>query len=344
MIKPKAAPLADEARNGSGERSLAGEFERAGRVFRSASHIAMACHVNPDPDAIGSMLGLGLWLRSEGKDVVCSWGNDPLSRPRWLSALGGADLIVDSKQFPKKPEVMVALDTASPDRLGPLGANAQKAEQVIVIDHHRTNPGFGSILLLDPRASSTCEMVFRLIRSLGGELTAESAACLYAGVVTDTGRFQYESTAPETLRVAAELRTFGFDHTKVARALFEDNSLGALRLTSVALDRVVHVPEANLMWTYVLQSDLARAGVPMSDSDDLIDLVRTAREADVTCLIKQQRDGRFKVSLRSKGDTDVGAVAQMFGGGGHRLAAGYTSSTGVAETVTAVEEALRTIR
>jgi phosphoesterase RecJ-like protein len=321
--------------------TLAGEMERAGEALRAARSVALACHINPDPDAIGSMLGLALWLRSQGKEVVCSWGNDPLQRPRWLSALPGSELIVDPQTFPTKPNLMVALDTASPDRLGPLAARAEASESVIVIDHHRTNPGFGSIVLLDPEASSTAEMVFRLITSLGGGMTAATAACLYAGIVTDTGRFQYESTSPETLRVAAELRSYDFDHTAIARALFEDNSLAALRLSAIALERVVYVPDLSLAWTYILQADLAADGVGMAETDDLIDLVRTAREADVTCLIKQQRDGNFKASLRSKGQTDVGAVAQAFGGGGHRLAAGYTSFVGVAETVRRVEEALQ---
>ncbi|HEX8100069.1 MAG TPA: bifunctional oligoribonuclease/PAP phosphatase NrnA [Actinomycetota bacterium] len=345
MIRPTAAPLTGEGFvDQDGHSPLDDAMKRAGETLKAATTVALACHVNPDPDAIGSMLGLGLWLRSQGKDVVCSWGNDPLQPPRWLSALSGSELIVEAKQFPKKPEVMVALDTASPDRLGPLGANAEKADCVIVIDHHRTNPGFGSIVLLDPAASSTCEMVFRLVRSMGGELSDESAACLYAGVITDTGRFQYESTTPETLRVAAELRTHDFDHTLVARALFEDTSLPALRLTAIALQRVVHVPEASLMWTYILQSDLVATGGEMLETDDLIDLVRTAREADVTCILKQQRDGRFKASLRSKGGTDVGAVAQSFGGGGHRLAAGYTSPTGLADSIRAVQEAVLAAR
>ncbi|HEX2089209.1 MAG TPA: bifunctional oligoribonuclease/PAP phosphatase NrnA [Actinomycetota bacterium] len=342
MIQPEAAALVSET---DATKPADGEaLKRAGEALRAATNVALACHINPDPDAIGSMLGLALWLKSERKEVVCSWGNDPLQRPRWLSVLSGSDLIVEPHSFPSKPEVMVALDTASADRLGPLGTNAEAAECVIVIDHHRTNPGFGSILVLDPDASSTSEMVFRLIRSAGGTLTPEIAACLYAGIVTDTGRFQYESTSPETHRVAAELRSLDFDHTTIARALFEDISLSALRLSAIALERVVHVPELSLAWTYVLQADLSVDGVDMSETDDLIDFVRVAREADVTCVIKQQRDGNFKVSLRSKGDTDVGAVAKAFGGGGHRLAAGFTSHTGVAETVRRVEEALRSAR
>jgi phosphoesterase RecJ-like protein len=320
----------------TGTRSVDEELARAARVLHQAPSVALACHVNPDPDAIGSMLGLAGYLAASGKDVVCSWGNQPLQRPRWLAALEGDGFVVEAKDFPSNPPVMVALDTASSDRLGVLAVNAERAAETIVIDHHRTNPGFGSILVLDPAASSTAELVFRLLERMGGDIPDGAAACLYAGIVTDTGRFQYEATTPETLRVAARLRQHPFDHSLLARVLFEDNSLGYLKAAAMAVERAVLVPEANLLWTYVVQSDVDQAGISMGDTDDLIDLIRSAREADVTCIVKQQRDGLFKVSLRSKGGTDVGSVAQRFGGGGHRLAAGYTSNLGLEDTVEAL--------
>ncbi len=287
-------------RTEAGGRDWRSELERAADVLGAARSVALACHVNPDPDAIGSMLGLAVLLERRGKDVVCSWANHPFSRPRWLDVLDGAGLIVEPQAFPAAPEVMVALDTAAPDRLGSLAANARRAGEVVVLDHHRTNPGFGTIVVLDPAASSTAELVFRLIERMGGDLPDESAAAL----------------------------------------LFEDNSVGFLRVLGPALDRLVHDEEASVVWTYVTQSDLAEAGLPMADTDDLIDVIRTAREADVACVLKQQRDGRFKVSLRSRGATDVGGAAAAFGGGGHRLAAGYTSETGLEETVQSLLEAI----
>jgi phosphoesterase RecJ-like protein len=199
-------------------------------------------------------------------------------------------------------------------------------------------------VVLDPDASSTAEIVFRLIERMGGELPAAAAAALYAGIVTDTGRFQYEATSPETLRVAAVLREHPFDHARMSQVLFEDNSLASLRVLAVALSRVVHDPEANMVWTYITQADLARASVGLADTDDLIDVVRSARDADVACVLKQQRDGRFKVSLRSRGGTDVGSAAQAFGGGGHRLAAGYTAAAGIEESVRGLADVLRTAR
>jgi phosphoesterase RecJ-like protein len=320
------------------------ELSRAAQVLGDARRVALACHINPDADALGSMLGLAGYLSSRGTEVVCSWGNQPFQPPRWISVLDGAGFLVEPQEFPEAPELLVALDTAAPERLGMLAANAERASQVVVIDHHVTNPGFGSIVVLDPSASSTAELVFRLVERMGGGLPDPAAACLYAGLVTDTGRFQYEATTAETLRVAAVLRTHRFDHARMSQALFEDNSLPSLRVLGMALARVTHDVEGDLVWTYLTQSDLARASAAITETDDLIDVVRTAREADVAGVLKQQRDGRFKVSLRSRGKTDVGSAALAFGGGGHRLAAGYTSARGVEETVRALVETLKAAR
>jgi len=318
------------------------ELERAAAILETAPRVAVACHVNPDPDAIGSMLGLAGALRTRGTEVVCSWANEPMERPAWLDLVGDVAPIVHAKEFPPAPDLMVTCDAASADRLGSLIANAERAAEVIVIDHHVTNPGFGSVNLIDRHAASSAEVVFRLIDRMGLPLSDQTAACLYAGVVTDTGRFQYEATTEETLRIAAHLREHGFDHARLAQALFEDGSFAALELLSVALARAELVRDRGrgLVWTYVTQEDLARTGVSLIDTEEVIDVVRTAREADVAVVLKQQRDGRFKVSLRSRGQTDVGAIAGAHGGGGHRLAAGYTSRLGVRGTIDAIAAAL----
>ena len=226
---------------------------------------------------------------------------------------------------------MVTCDCASADRLVSLLPVAERAGELIWIDHHRSNDGLGTIPLVDPQASSTCEMVFRLIEAMGGGMSDGTATCLYAGLVTDTGRFQYEATTPETLRVAAALRTHAFDHARLVQALCE--------VHGIPVDSP-DVPEADLVWTYLTQADLQGAGVRAAETDDLIDAIRTARDVDVAAVIKQQKDGRFKVSVRSRGGHDLSAVAASFGGGGHRLAAGYTSKHGPAGTVDRLVRAL----
>jgi phosphoesterase RecJ-like protein len=316
-------------------------LRRAAEILSSADEVALACHMNPDADALGSMLGLSNFLRARGTVTVCSYGNEPLDLPRWAKLLPGTDHLVAPSAFPAEPAVMVTCDCASFDRLGVLGASASRAGELIWIDHHRSNDGYGTVRLVDPDASSTCEMVFRLIETMGGDFDRDVAVCLYAGLVTDTGRFQYQATTPETLRVAARLREHDFDHAALVRAMYEDNDPSFLRLLGTALGRMSEVPGASVVWTYITQADLAEAGVGAGETDDVIDVLRTARDVDVAAVLKQQRDGLFKVSVRSRGGHDLSAVASSFGGGGHRLAAGYTSEHGPEGTIERLVEALR---
>jgi phosphoesterase RecJ-like protein len=317
------------------------ELARAAAVLRDAPEVAMACHINPDADALGSMLALAHHLVARGAAVTCAFPSPaPEDLPHWAELLPGSELLVHSDDFPEAPAVMVTCDCASFDRLGLLGHAADAAAELIWVDHHRSNDGRGTIRLVDPAASSTCEIVAALIDAIGGALSDASAICLYAGLVTDTGRFQYEATGPSTLRLAARLREHPFDHARLSQALYEDNRAAYLTVASTAMARARLEQEADLVWTYVLWSDLERAGIGPGDVDDLIDVVRTAREADVAALVKQQRDGRFKVSVRSRGGHDLSVIAAAFGGGGHRLAAGYTSQVGPAETIAALREAL----
>ena len=315
-------------------------FAKAAEALSAATSVALACHVNPDADALGSMLGLSNHLRAMGKETVCSFPNDPFEPPRWASMLPGTEALVPPSAFPDDPPVMVTCDVASLDRLASLGGAAVRAKTLIWIDHHVTNDGLGTIPIVDPSASSTCELVWRLVKELGGQIQIETAMCLYAGLVTDTGRFQYAAVKPDTLRLAAELREFPFEHTRLVQALYEDNGVAYLGLLGIALGRVRVEPEADLVWTYLTRADLEASDVHPGETDDLIDVVRTAREADVAAVIKQQRDGRFKVSLRSRGGHDVAAAASRFGGGGHRLASGYTSSQGLVATVESLKGAL----
>lgn len=319
-------------------------LDQAARVLAEAEEAVLVCHVNPDPDAMGSMLGLARFLASRGTNVVASSPNGLDDLPRWVEALPGREYLVAPGDVPKEPALVVTLDAADVARLDGLAHLVKRAGTVIVIDHHRTNKGFGTIDLIDPDASATAEIVFRLIDRIGGGFGPDVAACLYAGLVTDTGRFQFEATTPKVLRIAAILREQAFDQAGLSQALYEDNSLDYLRLLGRLLERLTHVPEADLVWTYVTRRDLDDAGVPIQETDDLIDLVRTAREADVAAVIKEQFGGGFKVSMRSRGRTDVAAVAGKFGGGGHRLAAGYSSKGSVEETAGALVEALSSPR
>jgi phosphoesterase RecJ-like protein len=195
----------------------------------------------------------------------------------------------------------------------------------VVVDHHASNTRFGDVNLIDAASPASAVLCRELLRRLGLPLDTEIATALYTGLVTDTGRFQYQATSPDTHLLAAELLAAGVQQYEVAKAVFETNNIGYLRLVADALGRVAQVPEASLVWTRVDQADLAAHGIDMDETEGLIDLVRTDAASDVAAVLKQQPEGGYKVSLRSKGATDVGKVATRFGGGGHKYAAGYTA-------------------
>lgn len=300
------------------------EIDEAVKLIREADAVALACHVGPDGDALGSMLAFGIGARNAGKEVVASFGS-PFSVPGNLRFLP-TDLLVPPSEFPPEPELMVVFDSGSAERLAELGSNASKAEKLIVVDHHVTHENFGQVSLVDPGAAATGELVHDLFVELGWEITPEIAQCLLTALVTDTGRFQYSSTSPRTLRLAADLVAAGAVPTEIGRHVYEEAPFGYLKAAGAALSRAQLDRERGVVTTTITEAELAAFGIDWGDIDNLIDTLRLAEEADVAVLAKVHADGRVKVSLRSRGGTDVGALAVALGGGGHRLAAGFTST------------------
>lgn len=300
-----------------------GVIERAARAIAAADQVALACHVGPDGDALGSMMALAIAAENAGKDVVASFGS-PFVMPPSLSFLPTIQM-VPPQDFPTSPQVMVVLDAGSPERLGELGSNASHAGTLVVIDHHITNQGFGDIAVVDPTAAATGELVYALLKTLEWKITPEVAQCLHTALVTDTGRFTYANTTPGTLRIAADLVDAGAIPNVIGRHVYEEAPFGYLKAAGVALQRALLDQERSVVWTSITDEDLDAVGIEWGDTENLIDLLRLAIEADTAVLAKGHADGRVKVSLRSRGDTDVGGLAMAMGGGGHRLAAGFTA-------------------
>ncbi len=296
-------------------------LREAAAILRRATFVVAAGHVSPDGDALGSALGLVAAARAAGKEAVASFG-EPFVLSDTFDFLP-LDLLVPPGEFPREPDVMVAFDTAAFDRLGSLAGPARAAGTLIVVDHHSSNEGFGDVVVIDPARGASAELAFLLIKEAGWPIDIDCATALYAGIVADTGRFQYSSTSPDTLRLAAELLEIGVRPELVGQHLFERVPFGYLRLSAAVLQRAEIDEALGIVWSVMDNEDLAAAGVSYADSDPLIDDLRIAREADVALLIKQLNKG-YKASLRSRGATDVGAVAVEFGGGGHHNAAGFS--------------------
>ena len=327
---PAASPLPGAVRGEEWARAVT-ELDRAGEV-------CLACHVRPDGDALGSMLAVAHALAGRGRGrVIASFGDRPFQVPAMLRFLPGLDLLSPADAFPERPALMMTFDVASVDRLGLLAASALRAGQLIVVDHHASNPGFGTINLIDPAAAATAVLAAELIDLLGVELTVPIAAGLYTGLVTDTGSFKF-ATTPQVHQLAARLIETGLDPDVFARELMDRAPFGYLRMLSAALGRAVLEPGQarghGLVWTTVTRQDRAGGQLPYEAAESVIDVVRRTGEAEVAVVFKQADDGCWHVSARSKGQVDVARACMALGGGGHSRAAGFSTCGTVPEALT----------
>lgn len=315
-------------------------FDEAVRLLFEAKDVALLCHVSPDGDALGSLLAMGIALRSMGKRVVGSWGSERLVVPPMYSFLPGLDLLCDAADFPVDPPLLVTFDTGSVDRLGSLAPVIDKADAVVMIDHHASSTSYGSVNVLAPAAAATAEIVYYLLRGLGVSPDIDVAACLYTGLTTDTGSFKFAATSAAVHEIVADLLRTGLRHDLISRQIWDTNRVAYIRLLGTLLARMQFEPDCQLIWTYSTNSDLESSGVLMEELEGVIDVIRTADEAEVALICKQDSDGSQKVSMRSKGHVDVGVLCVSLGGGGHRYAAGFTSLDNVATTMARVRAAI----
>jgi phosphoesterase RecJ-like protein len=323
------------------------ELDRAVAVLQALPRdalVLLVCHVNPDGDALGSMLGFGLGLRRLGFTHVVATFPEPYELPSVFSFLPGQDLLVAPAEAPARPEVGLSFDAASVGRLGELAPALQAAREWIVLDHHASNPGFGSIRLVEPRAAATSVVAARLLDALGAGLDEQIATNLYVALTTDTGSFRHDLTTDQVHLLAARLVAAGARPAEVASRVFDSRPFAALELLTTVLARAeldrAAVGGAGLVTAYATLADLERYDLPAHVLESFIEVLRTAEEADVACLVKPVAEDRWSVSLRSRGNTDVGAVAVSMGGGGHRAAAGFTGYGSVTDVLAAVRAKL----
>lgn len=319
--------------------ALAGDLESAAALLHHAGDVTLLAHVYPDADALGSALALGLVLHRRGSTVRVSFG-EPDTVPESLRDLDVASLLVPAAAVPAAPELLVALDVGSAARLGPLADRVRTARHVLVVDHHASNTRFGTHHLVDETAEATAVLVLSLLDELGTDLDFDLARCLYAGLVTDTRCFRF--ARPETHLLAARLLATGVRPEAEARALLDSHPFGWLDMLSRVLCRARLEPSAargmGLVHTIVRLGDAAR--LRTEEVESVIDLVRTVSEAEVAAVFKEVGPNRWSASLRAKQHLDVGVAATILGGGGHRLASGFTAEGTEAEVLDALRLAL----
>ena len=290
------------------------ELELVRDLLARASRVLVITHVNPDGDAIGSLLGFGLAVRALGKEVVLACADVV---PEMFRFLPGVETI--TTQPAGEFDFVAVLDVAEARRMGPPGEGLPWPPQ-LVVDHHITNPGFGEVNLIDPLAASTAELLTELFPALGLSLTPAVAECLLTGLVTDTLGFRTSNTTVKTLSLAQVLMQAGAELHKVYDHSLFKRSFSAAKLWGEGLSRLQL--KHRIVWARLPLEARTAAGYQGFGDADLINVLASVREAEVAIILVERADGKVKISWRAVPGINVALIALSFGGGGHPAAAG----------------------
>ena len=313
--------------------------------LRKRDDIVLLGHIAPDGDAAGSCLSLWHALRAMGKRaVVCL----PEGVPLLYAGLPGAEAVVPTgAPLPFEPKAALAVDVSEEPRMGEAGvALFHRCEERAALDHHKTNPGFGQLYVLDGDAAAAGELMVDLIDALGVKLDAAMAECLFVAISTDCGQFSYSNTRPQTFRAAARCAEAGIGIDRITERLYRTRTRGRTRLLGLALSGLEISPDGELAWSRVTLDMLRRAGAQHEDKEGIVNYLQEMEGVRVAVLAEEKGPNETKFSLRSKAPINVAAdIAAPLGGGGHDRAAGINMAEplepALARVLALAREALR---
>ena len=319
----------------------AAKFEQIGQALREGERFAVLSHVRPDGDALGSQLALGLSLKRLGKDVRI-WNEEGMLEK--YSFLPSANLLTKPPADPEDVDVAIALDTAIQNRLGTALPAVRSAKVWINIDHHPSNPGYGDLVYINPKAPATGQILFELIRSEKLPIDAAIAENLYVAISTDTGSFQYPNTTARTFEMAAELVRAGVDVGRVSQLTYENYPRRRAELLRDLLGTMRFEANDRVASFSLSLATAKKLGVLPEHNEGLIDHLRAIHGIIVAVFFEELADGKVRVSMRSKSEkVNVCAICEKFGGGGHVLAAGARIPGTLAEVEKKILEEVRDV-
>lgn len=294
-------------------------------AIQGARNIALSCHYDPDGDAVGALLALGLGLKKTGRHVSLFC---PSRFSRVYHFLRGHEFINTSLSFNHQAYDMgIVLDCSAFSRIGKLQEYFAKLPLLINIDHHDTNDGFGDFVYVDAAACSTVEIVYDLLKKLGIEIDYDIAVAIYMGIVADTGSFRFPNTNARAFDISSEMIKLGVKPFDVSEYLFGDYRIGRLKLLNHTLDSLEISPNGKVSIMVVTRDMLRETGTGPEDSKGLISYALHIQDIEAAALIREEGPGFYHVSLRSNNSYDVAAFALRHGGGGHKNAAGFKIQT-----------------
>jgi phosphoesterase RecJ-like protein len=294
-------------------------------ALRSRHRFVVTSHARPDGDAVGSSMAMAFALRHLGKSVRVVSADPP---PTPLMPFPGVPTIEVAARVDDPGDAVIVMECGSLNRTGIEGL---ERGFVINIDHHVGNSTYGALNWFDLSAAACGEMVFDLVRALGVPLSMEIATHVYVAILTDTGSFHYSNITPRTFEICRRCVDAGVDPPSVARTIFDSNTLGRLRLFGAILNRMQLDASGRIATLLVDDALLQECGAAAEDTEGLINLPLTVREIVAVAFFKKQAPGEWRVSMRSKGDVDINAIAKEFGGGGHKNASGCSAAGSLAE-------------
>lgn len=300
--------------------SLPKTAESIVEVFRQHKRWFVASHMNPDGDTLGSAIALKQLLRALGHEVRHFCPDPP---PRSYQFLAGSEEVETA--LPDEDWAIATCDAAELGRFGDQWAPRVKAAStLVVVDHHISNEAFGTHNLILPHDAATGEVVFKLFTYFGIEIDPQSADALYVAIATDTGSFRYDATSPTTHKMAAHLIEQGVRPGWLNQQLYEQVSKTTVILQSMALAKARFDQGGKVASTWVSQAMMQEIGAVDEECEGIVERLRSIQGVDTAIFVRELESGRWKASLRSKGEVDVNALAHRFGGGGHIRASGCT--------------------
>lgn len=299
----------------------ADELKEAVAFIHERDDFLVVSHIQPDGDAISSTVATAWLLMKLGKKVTMLNEGPVPSRLHFLWK--SMDILtLDSEQPVRQYRNVICVDCADYARVGRSNQWFSSDAELLNIDHHPTNDGFGKVNLLKFHAAATAEILFELIDEVGLSIDVDVATAIYTGLLTDTGGFRYSSTSPLVMAMASRLLEVGVNGPELAELLLERMTMGQLRVTQRGLSRLSFSADQQIGWLWVNSEDLTETGATNEDLEGLVNYPRNIEGVEVGLLFKQNGQESVKVSLRSTGRVNVAVVAQHFGGGGHVRAAG----------------------
>ncbi len=295
------------------------EYREAKKYIKKANKIYIVGHVNPDGDSIGATFSMCLALRKMGKDVnvIIPKHSEIFD---FLPYMDTAKTAIEEDSI----DLLIAVDLNDIKRIPLSDEDIKKAKDIIIIDHHKRASFYGKANIIDETCPATCQLVYEFLTYLKIKIDIDIATYLYAGILTDTGSFNYSTTSERTLAIVSKLVGVGINFSYICKKLNDTITEPKLKLIATAINNMEVYEEGKIRYTYVDYETISKLGVDEEDAEGMTNYLRMVSGTEVAAYVRGKSDGTNKVSLRSGDKVDVSSIAVMFGGGGHKRASGYT--------------------